>query len=178
MCLSTRRGWTCASMRRVRRSARLCSACVACLVRRHPSAAVSAARGQRHAARAGAGRAGHRGVRFFRVVVERSMRLVDISSFSYIVHSGAGTLLLSAGPVPRRRKAVLLRAARAADHLHHAAAGQGRTSALPPRCDGRQIYVRLDQPQNAIRCYTDGLALFPNETLLMAGLHRRAGTEW
>ena len=32
-----------------------------------------------------------------------------------------------------------------------------------------QVYIRLDQPQSAIQCYTDGIEKFPNEKLLMAG---------
>lgn len=35
-----------------------------------------------------------------------------------------------------------------------------------------KVYVRLDQPQNAIQCYTRGLETFPQETLLMAGMAR------
>eukprot|EP00042_Codosiga_hollandica_P043094 m.404376 g.404376 ORF g.404376 m.404376 type:complete len:503 (+) comp56475_c0_seq18:50-1558(+) len=35
-----------------------------------------------------------------------------------------------------------------------------------------KVYIRLDQPQNAIQCYTEGLEKFPTETQFMAGIAR------
>lgn len=34
------------------------------------------------------------------------------------------------------------------------------------------MFIRLDQPQNAIRCYRQGLQAFPEETVLLAGAAR------
>eukprot|EP00049_Salpingoeca_infusionum_P004994 m.86886 g.86886 ORF g.86886 m.86886 type:complete len:508 (+) comp12818_c0_seq2:144-1667(+) len=35
-----------------------------------------------------------------------------------------------------------------------------------------KVYIRLDQPQNAVECYQQGLDQFPNETILLAALAR------
>lgn len=41
-----------------------------------------------------------------------------------------------------------------------------------PRPPLRQVFIRLDQPQNAVRCYRQGLEAFSEETVLLAGVAR------
>ena len=35
-----------------------------------------------------------------------------------------------------------------------------------------KVYIRMDQPQNAIQCYQEGLKAFPDEPVLHAGVAR------
>lgn len=62
--------------------------------------------------------------------------------------------------------------------VDHVVVSSQEESSLPlqpnvgPFLPMRQVYIRLDQPQNAIRCYQDGLKIFSEEAVLLAGVAR------